>query len=137
MFIGPVACVPLMLLSVYGIGTGVQSIPPLIRYIMKFSYLRHSLEGIIYSIYGFNRGDMVCPNDEMFCPYKKPEFLLRIMGFDHLDLTTSILGLLFFYIFFNLAAVYLIKLRLSYTRKRFWAVQYVSRVVKQYMSNKL
>ncbi|KAL7045267.1 hypothetical protein ACKWTF_002182 [Chironomus riparius] len=136
MFIGPVACVPLMLLSVYGIGTGIESIPPLIRYIMKFSYLRHSLEGIIQSIYGFDRQDMVCPNDEMFCPYKKPEFLLRIMGFEHLDLTTSILGLLFFYIFFNLAAVYLIKLRLSCTRKRFWAIQYVSRVVK-YVNYKL
>lgn len=45
---------------------------------MMFSYLRHSLEGIIQSIYGFNRGDMICPVDEKFCPYKKPEFLLKV-----------------------------------------------------------
>lgn len=137
MFIGPVIVCPLMLLSVYGMGNGIESIPPVIYILMKLSYLRHSLEGIIQSIYGYNRADMICPNDELYCPYKKPEFLLKIMGFDHIDLRYSIMGLMAFYILFNVAAVYLIKARLSYRRKPFWAMQYVTRVVKQYLNYKL
>jgi hypothetical protein len=134
MFIGPVLVCPMMLLSVYGIGSGKDTIPPLVQIIMKFSYLRHSLEGIVQAIYGYSRQDMVCPNDEMFCPYKKPAFLLRIMGFEDLDLTTSILYLFGFYIIFNVAAVFLIKNRLSYRRNQFWPIQYVTRAVKHYMT---
>lgn len=137
MFIGPVLVCPMMLLSVYGMGSGVDTIPPLVYFFMKLSYLRHALEGIVQSIYGYDRADMICPNDEMYCPYKKPQFLLRIMGFEQLDLRYSIFGLFAFYVIFNVAAVYLMKSRLSCRRKQFWPIQYVSRVVKQYMNYKL
>lgn len=134
MFIGPVLVCPMMLLSVYGIGSGKDTIPPLVYCMMKLSYLRHSLEGIVESIYGFDRGDMVCPNEEVFCPYKKPQFLLRIMGFEDIDLKMSVLCLFSFYVIFNVAAVYLIRDRLSYRRRQFWPIKYVSRVVKHYLT---
>ncbi|KAG5676197.1 hypothetical protein PVAND_006046 [Polypedilum vanderplanki] len=134
MFIGPVLVCPMMLLSVYGIGSGKDTIPPLIQIFMKMSYLRHSLEGIVQSIYGFGRQDMVCPNEEVFCPYKKPAFLLRIMGFEDLDLRISILYLFGFYVMFNAAAVFLIKDRLSYRRNQIWPIQYISKAVKHYMN---
>lgn len=134
MFCGPVAVCPMMLLSVCGIGGGKDTIPALQRFFMKFSYLRYSLEAIIESIYGFDRDDMVCPNSEKFCPYKKPKFLLRVMGFDNLDFRIAILTLFGFYLLFNILAVYLLKNRLSYKRKAMWPIHYVSRVVKQYFN---
>lgn len=134
MFCGPVAVCPMMLLSVCGIGGGSETIPAITRFFMKFSYLRYSLEGILEAIYGFGRGDMECPNGEMFCPYKKPKFLLRLMGFDNLDFRIAVLALFGFYLFFNVAAVYLLKNRLSYQRKSLWPIQFVSRVVKQYLN---
>ena len=134
MFCGPVAVCPIMLLSVCGMGSGWETIPAPTRFFMKLSYLRYSLEGILESIYGFERDDMDCPGSELFCPYKKPKFLLRIMGFDNLDFRVSISALFGFYLFFNILAVYLLKNRLSYKRKSLWPIQYVSRVVKQYLN---
>lgn len=133
-FIGPVLAVPMMLLSVYGIGSGKESIPMFVRFLMSFSYLRYSLEGIIQSIYGFNRSDMICPPEELFCPYKKPAFLLRIMGFENLNVNVSILALILFYLTFNTLALILIKNRLSVRRKTMWPIQLVTRVVKTYFN---
>lgn len=126
--------VPIMLLSVYGIGSGKDNIPIFIRFCMYFSYLRHSLEGIIQSIYGFNRDDMICPPDEKYCPYKKPAFLLRIMGFEDLDISHSVLALITFYVMFNLSALFLIKNRLSVRGQNFWPIRIVSQFVKNYLN---
>jgi hypothetical protein len=123
-----------MLLSVYGIGSGKDNIPVFIRFCMSLSYLRHALEGIITSIYGFNRNDMICPPDEKFCPYKKPEFLLKIMGFEDLNINVSILALILFYLFFNVTALLLIKNRLSERGHNFWPIKVVSRFVKNYLN---
>lgn len=133
-FIGPVCAVPLMLLSVYGIGTGQTSIPIFIRCIMSLNYLRYGLEGIVQSIYGFDRGDMSCPEDENFCPYKKPIYLLKNMGFENLSVNISIAALISFYIIFNLMAIMLIKNRLSVRRTDLWPIRIVSRFIKNYLN---
>lgn len=123
-----------MLLSVYGIGSGKDSIPKIVQFIMSLSYLRYALEGIIQSIYGFNRGDMNCPPDEIYCPYKKPEFLLRIMGFEDTDVRVSIVALIVFYLTFNTLALLLIRNRLSKKKTSIWPINLVSRVVKSYFN---
>lgn len=124
----------MMLLSVYGIGSGKESIPEVIRFFMGISYLRYSLEGIVEAVYGFNRTDMICPPSEAFCPYKKPAFLLRIMGFEDLNIKMSMLGLFGFYLFFNVFAFVLIRNRLSVRRKTYWPIQLVSHYVKKYFN---
>lgn len=134
MFIGPVVAVPIMLLSVYGIGNGKTNIPVLIRMMMSLSYLRYGLEGIVESIYGFDRSDMVCPDTEFFCPYKSPKFLLLVMGMDDINCTVSISALLVFYSFFNTLAFFMIRHRLSLNNKKFLAVQYIGRFVKTHLN---
>lgn len=135
MFIGPVIAVPMMLLSVYGIGSGQENIPTIVRFFMSSSFLRHALEGIIQSIYGFDRSDMVCPPEIFYCPYKKPLFLLKIMGFQDMDFKVSVAALVGFYLIFNIVALYLIKKRLSIrTSSLPWPIQYVSSVVKTYFN---
>lgn len=123
-----------MLLSVYGIGSGKDNIPIFIRFCMNFSYLRHSLEGIIQSIYGFGRNDMTCPPEEKYCPYKKPAFLLKMMGFEDVNINHSILALVTFYVSFNLLALFLIKNRLSMRGHNFWPIRIISQFVKNYLN---
>lgn len=134
MFVGPVCTVPLMLLAVFGIGSGKDSIPIYVRLLMSMSYLRYGLEGIVEAIYGFDRKDMVCPDDEIFCPYKKPKFLLLQMGFEDVNTTVSICALLIFYIVFNFLAFYMIKQRIALKRRGFVAVRYIGRILKQHLN---
>lgn len=126
----------MMLLSVYGIGSGKDSIPEMTKFFMSISYLRYSLEGIVEAVYGFNRTDMICPSSESFCPYKKPAFLLRIMGFEDLNFKVSMLGLFLFYLLFNVLAFVLIKNRLSVRRKTYLSTKFqlVSHYVKKYFN---
>jgi ATP-binding cassette, subfamily G (WHITE), member 1 len=134
MFVGPVLTVPLMLLAVYGIGNGKADIPIYVRALMSISYLRYGLEGIMDAIYGSNRADMKCPDDEDFCPYTKPKFLMRIMGFEDVDFTVSIVALVVFYLFFNVAAFLMIRRRLSLKTSNSVAVQYIGRFIKTHLN---
>ena len=134
MFVGPVLTVPLMLLAVYGIGNGKDEIPKFIRVFMSLSYLRYGLEGIVDAIYGHNRQDMICPEDELYCPYSKPQFLLKYMGFEDVDYRLSLAALVFFYVFFNIAAFLMIRQRLSSRTKNNKAVQYIGRLVKTHFN---
>lgn len=47
---------------------------------MYLSYMRYGLEALTVSIYGFNREQLPCPESEMYCQYRMPRELLRIMG---------------------------------------------------------
>jgi hypothetical protein len=123
-----------MLLSVYGVGSGRDDIPLVVRFFMSLSYLRFGLEGIIQAIYGYDRSDMICPPSESFCPFKKPVYLLKTMGFQNLNMSVSILALIGFYILFNTFAMILIKKRLTVGGKSFWPVQFVSQFVKTYFN---
>jgi ATP-binding cassette, subfamily G (WHITE), member 1 len=134
MFVGPVLTVPLMLLAVYGIGNGKADIPVYVRALMSISYLRYGLEGIMDAIYGADRGDMVCPEDEVFCPYKKPKFLLVNMGFEDVNFTVSFVALLGFYLLFNAAAFLMIRRRLSLKTSNSVAMQYIGRFVKTHLN---
>jgi hypothetical protein len=84
MFTGPVLSVPLMLLSCYGMGSGSETIPFLIRIAMSFSYLRYGLEGIIVTMYGNDRQPLDCPID--YCHLREPVQLLR-----HVNITSVLL----------------------------------------------
>lgn len=135
MFTGPCLLVPLMLLSVYNIGGGLATVPKYMRVLMSVSYLRYGLEGIIDSIYGFNRGDMTCPDEEVFCPYKKPSFLKQIMGFEEVDFFVSLIALIFFYVIFNLTAFYLIRRRVLCQSYDNYYVKYFQSLCIKYMNN--
>lgn len=134
MFVGPVCTVPLMLLSVFGIGSGKPSIPVYMRLLMSMSYLRYGLEGIVESIYGFDRPDMICPDTEHFCVYKKPKFLLLQMGFNDANFIVSVGALLIFYLVFNSLAFFMIKRRIALNTKTHWAVQYIGKIVKKHLN---
>lgn len=52
-YLGPISAMPFLLLS--GFLVRVQRMPRVLRPLANFSFLRFSFEGVLVSIYGFNR----------------------------------------------------------------------------------
>ena len=68
-----------MLLAVQGMGS-TDPLPIYRVLVMYISYIRYGLEGLIIATYGYDRGKLPCPSDEVYCHYKYPRELLRVMG---------------------------------------------------------
>lgn len=117
MFAGPVLLVPFILLSIPYLGEKDAVVPLYMRILMTLSYLRLGFEGITDAIYGYNRENMICPDGEVFCPYKNPAFLRQIMGFEDVNFLKSFIGLVVYLVVFHTAAFYLIRRRVM--RKEF------------------
>nr|ATY74521.1 ATP-binding cassette transporter G subfamily member 9 [Bactrocera dorsalis] len=135
MFMGPVVAVPLILLSCYGIGYGkAVYIHPVMRYLMQLSYLRHGMEGLVAALYGYDREDLHCPETEVFCMFKKSQFLLMILGFENLNYVFSVACLVLFYIIFTLAAYFMIRQRLSLRTSNNVIVQYTKQLLVKHLN---
>lgn len=79
MFVGPALTVPLMLVAVQGLGSP-DPLPIYRTLVMYLSYIRYGLEALIISTYGYNRENLPCPPEEVYCHYRVPRELLRAMG---------------------------------------------------------
>lgn len=135
MFVGPICTVPLMLLAVYGIGYGREiEIPPYIKIVMSFSYLRYGLEGLIDAMYSYDREDTICPDGEVFCMFAKAKFLKMVLGFEEVNFFVSIVALIMYYALFTVTAFYMIKIRISTTHRKNIHVQYLTRLVKTHLN---
>lgn len=133
MFVGPASSVPLMLLAVYGLGTGSQNIPILIRLGMSLSFLRYGLEGIVIAIYGGDRPNLPCPLEEEYCQYRNPKQLIELIGMEKAVFWFDFVILVFCFITFRVASLYLLRQRLS-PNKTFQMLNYIGRIVKSHFS---
>ncbi|XP_015607145.1 ATP-binding cassette sub-family G member 1 [Cephus cinctus] len=88
--------------------------PVFMNYISYLSYLRYSLEGLVHSVYGFNREKLPCPQELVYCHYRVPETILAelAMAENHYWLDVLVLFLNFFV--FRLIAYCTLKRKLSY-----------------------
>ncbi|XP_015184714.1 PREDICTED: ATP-binding cassette sub-family G member 1-like isoform X2 [Polistes dominula] len=128
MFIGPALAASLMLVSIQGMGDP----EPLSIYriiVMYSSYLRYGLEGLVISMYGFNRGKLYCPPEEVFCPIHSPIELLRLMKMEHTIYWIDLLVLIIILIFLKGIAFYLIRQRL-YPNKTFQTLHLIGQIIK-------
>lgn len=134
MFVGPVVAVPLILLACHGIGYG-REISPFMRFVMNFSYLRHSMEGLVETLYGYNRADTICPPTEIICVFKNAKFLRESLGFENQNYWLSICFLVFYYVICTSLAFVLIKDRLSGSNGRTNRLfQYINQMMVKYLN---
>lgn len=133
MFVGPTLIAPLMLLAVYGFGSGSEDIPIIIRIMMSLSYLRYGLEGIVASIYGSNRGKIPCPEDEEYCLYVNPKHLLTDMGMEGAAFWFDFGVLVAMFVVLKAASFYLLMQRIR-PNKTFAALHVIGRLVKSHFS---
>ncbi|XP_026500914.2 ATP-binding cassette sub-family G member 1-like [Vanessa tameamea] len=133
MFVGPVVAVPLMLLAVYGIGSGDEA-PPLIWRLARYcSFMRYGLEGLIMAVYGPPRDDLICPVDEDYCEYKNVKYFVKLMGMSDVSITVVFIMLFVSLLVMNLGAYYLLRQRLS-PNYAFRAIKVIGRFIKTKMS---
>ncbi|XP_012546360.2 ATP-binding cassette sub-family G member 1 [Bombyx mori] len=132
-FLGPAISVPLMLLAVYGIGSGDDPLPIVWRLARACSFLRYGIEGLVAAIYGPPRDDLICPSHVDICEYKNVRYFVKIMGMSGVSfwvdfgiLTGMLLGM-------NLAGYYLLRQRLS-PNYAFRAIKVIGNFVKTKMS---
>lgn len=130
---GPVVTVPLMLLAVYGMGNEME-MPPYLKILMSFSYLRYGLEGLLDAMYGYDRADAVCPDTEVFCMFAKASYLKSLLGFHDSNYLVSMVALSLYYLLFTIGAYYMIKMRLSISASNYVTVQYIGRFVKTHLN---
>lgn len=132
-FVGPALSVPFMLLAVYGMGTGSQHIPILIKTAMFFSYIRYGLEGLVTAIYGNGRQKMICPADKIFCELLYPDELLRQVGMENVNYWFDIAALTVMFIAFKLLCYFLLRMRLS-TAPSKMALSFIGRFIKNHVT---
>nr|AIN44110.1 ATP-binding cassette sub-family G member 1-like protein [Laodelphax striatellus] len=132
-FVGPAVSVPLMLLAVYGLGTGSKYIPKHIRFAMYFSYLRYGLEGIISSIYGGGRRKMICPDSEIYCQLREPKALLKEVGMEDVNYWVDIAALAVSFLVFKIICYVLLRRRLKSTQS-FGALGFIGRFIKTHFN---
>lgn len=133
MFVGPTLIAPLMLLAVYGLGSGSENIPFVVRLLMSLSYLRYGLKGLVAAIYGGDRANLPCPEDEEFCLYVSPTHLLSDMAMENVSFWFEFAMLCVMLVALKAVGFYLLRQRLS-PNKTFAAMRVIGRLVKSHFS---
>lgn len=82
-FIGPVlAC----LFSVFGFCLRYADTPQVFRWLYWFSYFRAAFQTSILSMYGYDRGTLLCSEEEFYCHFKNPKKFLSEMDMPELNI---------------------------------------------------
>ncbi|XP_013142748.1 PREDICTED: ATP-binding cassette sub-family G member 1-like [Papilio polytes] len=132
-FMGPVLSVPLMLLAVYGIGSGDRPLPLLWKMARACSFMRYGLEGLIVAIYGPPRDDLICPDHVVYCEYKNPNYFVKLMGMTGVSFWMDIGMLVVMLVAMHAVGYYLLRQRLS-PNYAFRAIKVIGRFVKTKIS---
>nr|ASS36029.1 ABCG1 [Samia ricini] len=133
-FTGPALSVPLMLLAVYGIGSGDAPLPLVWRLARACSFLRYGIEGLVAAIYGPPREDLVCPDDVDYCEYRNVAYFVQLMGMSGVSFWIDFGVLMVMLLAMNLLGYYLLRQRLS-PNYAFRAIKVIGSFIKTKMSS--
>nr|CAD7586375.1 unnamed protein product [Timema genevievae] len=133
MFVGPSFCVPMMLLGVYDMGTGIKGIPLLVRIAMHLSYIRYGLEGLVLSLYGYDRARSNCPKEEVYCHFSDPRVLLQDMGMENCEYWIDLIGLAVSFLVAKTIAYVFLRWRLT-MRRSYPMITHIGRCIKMYFN---
>ncbi|XP_017760131.1 PREDICTED: ATP-binding cassette sub-family G member 1-like isoform X1 [Eufriesea mexicana] len=131
-FVGPAISVPLMLVSVQGMGE-MEALPIYRKLIMYLSYIRYGLECLITALYGYNREKLDCPSTEIFCMFGGPRQVLRLMKMEHVIFWVDFTVLIIILIFLKILTYYLLRQRLK-PNKMFQTLHLVGDLIKSHFN---
>ncbi|XP_073949545.1 ATP-binding cassette sub-family G member 1-like [Choristoneura fumiferana] len=132
-FLGPSLSVPLMLLAVYGIGSGDVPPPLIWRLARACSFMRYSVEGLVAAIYGPPRDDLICPDHVDYCEFKSVAYFVQLMGMSGVSFWMDFGVLVLMLCAMNMAGYYLLRQRLS-PNYAFRAIKVIGRFIKTKIS---
>ncbi|XP_055371508.1 ATP-binding cassette sub-family G member 1 [Condylostylus longicornis] len=107
-FLGAVLCCFMLIYSGFFIFFAHMSI--FMRTISYLSPQRFAFESIVLTLYGDNRSNMICPDEEIYCHFKNPKMLLSTLGVtDESSYGFNILMLIIQFAIFRLVAFFGLK----------------------------
>ncbi|XP_030766383.1 ATP-binding cassette sub-family G member 1-like [Sitophilus oryzae] len=109
-FIAPIlAC----LFSVFGFCIRLFDTPYIFRWLFFISYFRAAFHGVVVSVYGFNRNDLYCPEEAVYCHYQDPVKFLKEMDIVNVDIVLNISLVLVIWCLMNTATYLTLWIKLN------------------------
>lgn len=86
-FVGPVVAV---ILSMFGFNIYYKDTTPYFRWLFNISYFRASYHGMMSSLYNNDRGLLDCPENMVYCHFRKPSKFLENLDIMNVDIYGNI-----------------------------------------------
>ncbi|XP_076438620.1 ATP-binding cassette sub-family G member 4-like isoform X2 [Babylonia areolata] len=111
-FLGPVTAIPILLFSGFFVTFG--TIPPYLQWLSYLSYIRYSFEGVLQAIYGRDRGELDC--SEQQCIFTQASDVLEELDVQHAEFYLDFIILCIFFIILRIGCYLVLRWRVKSQR---------------------
>ncbi|XP_050541704.1 ATP-binding cassette subfamily G member 4-like isoform X2 [Daktulosphaira vitifoliae] len=88
----------------------IADTPEIYKWLYDYSFMKHSIQGVLHSVYGFNRS---IPCSSIFCLYGSPKFMLQVLGMSENIYWINFSFIVIIYIILKICIYFSIKYKLS------------------------